>query len=378
MEIERKYAILIENFEENYIFNERSEKNASFRVLKLNYLIKNNNFNVEVKSKVRNNPFFFHNFAALRFYKFFSGLKIPFNLSFFLKKIVFFDKKFEKKWDFSQTTVLEFFQDEKISFYFSFPETSDLKRVRNLLNYFLEEKLKILSDIPKNLPLIFGEGTGGVLFHEIVSHPLEADIFKISYYKDKIGEKVTKDFITIYDDPTARGFPVKRRFDDEGENCSKRILIEKGILKNILCTNFYSKTFLFPPGNGRFCMENPFPLPRATNIILEPVIKNNSPLYEIYPNFLFIPFIKKASFLPPDRVEIVAGPVFYYLNKKIYGKIKYLKISGNISDFLKGIDFVSCRARRCLTFGICSKDGGKLFAGALSPDISFINLSYKI
>ncbi|MEJ5167182.1 MAG: metallopeptidase TldD-related protein, partial [Thermoanaerobaculia bacterium] len=245
-------------------------------------------------------------------------------------------------------------------------------------NLFFDKKLKILSEIPKNLPVIFGEGSGGVLFHEILSHPLEGDVFKNSCYKNKLGEKISKDFLTVYDDPTFKGLPVCRKFDDEGEVCLRKPLLEKGVLKNILCDNYYSKAYLFPPGNARICLENPIPLPRATNTLVQEVKENQNFSMDIYPNFLFIPFIKKASFSPPDKISLLAGPVFYYLNRKLYGKILNLKIEGSIREFLSGIDFVGGKLKNCITFGTCLKDGGKLFVGAASPDLSFLNLRYRI
>lgn len=378
MEIEKKYAILMQNFEENYSFNGKKEENFLFRVLRLNYRIKNNNYNVEIQNKLESFPRHLHRFALLRFFRYFFYLNIPVSISFFSQKITFASRKDEKKCDFSFTTLMEFGFKEKISFYFCYPSISDIKRLKKILNLILDDKLKIVSEIPKNLPVIFGEGSGGVLFHEIISHPLEGDVFKNTYYKNKLGEKISRDFLTVYDDPTFKGLPICRKFDDEGENCSRKPLLEKGILKNILCNNYYSRIFLFPPGNARVCLDNPIPLPRATNTIVEANKKEDLSPLNLYPNFLFIPFIKKASFSPPDRIYLIAGPAYYYLNKKKYGKILNLKIEGNIGEFLSGIDFLGGKLKNCITFGTCLKDGGKLFVGAASPDVSFINLRYTL
>ncbi len=379
MEFEKKYSVIIESFEENYVFDKFKKFSSSFRVLKINYKFKKNNFDIEIQNKFNENPFFYHKFLPLRVLKNFSDFNsFSTKLNFYIKKFSFISSKGEEKLDFTHTTVIEFKEKEKYVFYFSFPSIEILKKIKNFLNNFILNNFKVINEVPKNLPLIFGEGSGGVLFHEIVSHPLEGDIFKECYYKNKIGERVSKEFLTVYDFPNYPDLPVSRNIDDEGEVCQKKPLIEKGILKNVLCNNFFSKQLLFPPGNGRMTEENPLPLPRATNTVVKGVLGNKIPFFEIYSNFLYIPFIKEAKFIPPNYVFVKTGPVFFYLNKKLKGKINSLSIEEKIEKFLSNVDFVGEKIENCLSFGTCTKNSGKLFVGAASPFVSFLNLSYRI
>lgn len=381
MEFEKNYNLFINNYEESFFF----EKNflissIIFKHNRINYNIKNNNYTVSIKNGYKENPFYKRNFIFIRFLKFFKDLQIfPIKLSFYIQKIKFISKKGEEKNDFSHTTVFEMnLKGEKLSFYFSYPSIFEMYKIKNMIEYFLIYKIKIINEIIKNIPLIFGNGCAGVLFHEIVSHPLEGDIFKNSYYRNKIGEKVSNENLTIYDDPTYSGLPIRRKIDDEGEICLKKILIEKGVLKNILCNNAYSKLFLFPAGNGRISMENPIPYPRGTNTILDSIRENNISFDKVYPNFIFIPFVKKASFFPPDKIRVIAGPAFLYLNKKIYGKINYLIIEENIKNLLSSIDFIGGKVENCITFGTCTKMRAKVFVGSASPVVSFLNINYRL
>jgi len=378
MEIEKNYSIMFENFNEIYKFDGIKRNLLSFRVLKINYKLKKNLFNIEIHNEFKENHFFRYKFLSSKIFKIFSDLKMPASIEFYQKKFSFFKGKDEKKWDFSLTTVLEIKEKEKIYFYFSYPSLEILGKIKNFINSFILNDLKTANEIPKNLPIVFGEGSAGVLFHEAVSHPLEGDIFKECYYKNKIGERVSKEFLTVFDFPYYPKLPVLRKIDDEGEECQRKPLIEKGVLKNVLCNDFFSKELLFPPGNGWVAEENPIPLPRATNTVVDGIKGNNIKFNEIYSDFLYIPFIKDAKFFPPDFVFIKAGPVFFYFNKKLYKKIDYLTLEEKIENILSNVDFIGEKVERCLTFGTCIKNGGKLFVGAASPVVSFLNLSYKI
>lgn len=380
MEFEKNYVLLIKDYQESYFFDKNILIPAfSFKAYEFSYNLKNNNYNIKIKNRFKNNPFFSHKYFFYRFLKYFKNLKIcPLKLTFYLQKLTYLSKKIEKV-DFVQTTILEtFVNNEKISFYYSFPSSYEIYKTKILLNFFLNDKLKILNDIPRNLPILFGMGCAGVLFHEIIAHPLEGDVFKDSFYRNKIGEKVAKEDLTVFDDPLYNGLCLRRKFDDEGEVCFKKVLIEKGIVKNLLCNNIFSKILLFPPGNGRISLQNPIPSPRSYNTIVDGVKENKISFNEIYPNFLYIPIIKKASFIPPDKVRVLTGPLFYYFNGKIYGKINSLLIEEKVSKFLSNIDFIGEKIENCMTFGTCTKDGGKVFTGSASPILSFINISYKL
>ena len=54
------------------------------------------------------------------------------------------------------------------------------------------------------LPVILGPAQSGILLHEAVGHPLEADFNRkgTSAYSDRIGEMVASDLCSIYDSGT--------------------------------------------------------------------------------------------------------------------------------------------------------------------------------
>ena len=87
-----------------------------------------------------------------------------------------------------------------------------------------------------SMPVILGNGFGGVIFHEACGHPLETEAIRkdASPFVGKIGERVAAPVLTAIDDGTLPNFWGSCQVDDEGMPTQRTVLIEKGILKSYL------------------------------------------------------------------------------------------------------------------------------------------------
>lgn len=120
--------------------------------------------------------------------------------------------------------------------------------------------------------LLAGEA-GGTVIHEACGHGLEADIVEKdhSIYRNRIGEKVAHDSVTMIDDPTIPCLYGSYIFDDEGTPAQKSILIENGVLKTYLTDILSARTSALPlTGNGRRQSYRNIPVPRMSNTFLLP------------------------------------------------------------------------------------------------------------
>ncbi|HEV8289645.1 MAG TPA: TldD/PmbA family protein [Candidatus Norongarragalinales archaeon] len=109
---------------------------------------------------------------------------------------------------------------------------------------FLEKALKEGVNPPHGpLDVIVGPDITGIMTHESVGHPLEADRIlgreaaqagESWVKKDSIGTKYGSKHVTIVDDPTIAKSYGNYAFDDEGVPARKRVLIEKGYLNSFL------------------------------------------------------------------------------------------------------------------------------------------------
>ncbi|MDI7165103.1 TldD/PmbA family protein [Leptospira santarosai] len=88
----------------------------------------------------------------------------------------------------------------------------------------------------KKMPVVMGNGFGGVIFHEACGHPLETEAIrkKSSPFVDKLGERIAQSCLTAIDDGTIPDSWGSIFVDDEGSAPQKTVLIENGILKSYL------------------------------------------------------------------------------------------------------------------------------------------------
>ncbi len=86
------------------------------------------------------------------------------------------------------------------------------------------------------MPVILGNGFGGVIFHEACGHPLETEAIRknASHFCEKIGKRVGQSILTAIDDGTIANKWGSCNVDDEGTPTQKTVLIENGILNNYL------------------------------------------------------------------------------------------------------------------------------------------------
>ena len=110
-----------------------------------------------------------------------------------------------------------------------------------------------------------------LLTHEILGHPSEADrvLGKEmawaggAWWKEKLGQRIGSEHLTVLDDPTIEESLGWYYFDDEGVETQKNTLVENGILKNHMQNRETSLEFgSQPTGNMRATSYRFMPLIR--------------------------------------------------------------------------------------------------------------------
>jgi len=130
---------------------------------------------------------------------------------------------------------------------------------------------------PYHGPAILKARAAAVFFHEIIGHRLEGHRQKLEEggqtFTKKLGQKVTSDIISLYDDPSMkdfRGRPLRGhyRYDDEGVKARRAPLIENGVLKGFLMSRSPIRGFPSSNGHGRRSPGNAV-VSRMGNTIVE-------------------------------------------------------------------------------------------------------------
>lgn len=118
------------------------------------------------------------------------------------------------------------------------------------------------------MAVVLAPGMGGVLFHEAVGHPLEADIVdkEASVYRGHIGEQVASPIVNGVDDATIANGWGSFSFDDEATPAQRTSLFEDGVLQGLLYDRLRAEKDGKPStGNGRRQSYAHPPIARMTN-----------------------------------------------------------------------------------------------------------------
>ena len=123
-----------------------------------------------------------------------------------------------------------------------------------------ETALKMLAaaECPSGkMPVVIGNGWGGVLFHESCGHPLEASAVSrgLSCFAGKEGDMIASPIVTALDDSTIPQEWGSIDIDDEGNPGTKRVLIKNGKLVNFMIDDFNGRR-MNREGNGSCRRQN--------------------------------------------------------------------------------------------------------------------------
>ncbi|MGF1715606.1 TldD/PmbA family protein [Photobacterium chitinilyticum] len=123
------------------------------------------------------------------------------------------------------------------------------------------------------MPVIIGNGFGGVIFHEACGHLLETTSVakKASVFHDKMGEMIANPVVNAVDDGTMTNEWGSINIDDEGMETQRTQLIKDGKLTSFMVDHMGSlKTGFAPTGSGRRESYKYAPTSRMRNTFIEP------------------------------------------------------------------------------------------------------------
>ena len=197
------------------------------------------------------------------------------------------------------------------------------------------------------------------MIHEAVGHGLEADLAQsgLSVYSNRLGEQIASPLITVIDDSTLSGKRGSFRFDDEGIEAERTVLIEKGTLKTFMYDRLTAmKAGVRSTGNGRRESYKHRPIPRMSNTLITPGIADPAEILRSTPRGLYV---KKMG---GGQVNTVNGDFVFevsegYLieNGQIGEPVRGATLTGNGPQVLLSIDRVGSDLG--FSIGTCGKDG---------------------
>jgi TldD protein len=193
------------------------------------------------------------------------------------------------------------------------------------------------------------------LLHEAIGHPLEADLaMSGGGFGDQVGKLVSSKLVTIYDDGRVAGGLGYFPFDDEGAECKRTVLIEKGILKSFMHDRVSAATAsVLPTGNAHAWDYSFEPLIRQTNIGIEAGDHSQEEMIEDVKEGLFL----EGTF--GGQADVNADFTFGFQSAKwirrgrLAEELRGANVAGNAIEVFKAIDAVGKEV--VLRPGACGK-----------------------
>ncbi|MGA8746885.1 MAG: TldD/PmbA family protein [Solirubrobacterales bacterium] len=216
-----------------------------------------------------------------------------------------------------------------------------------------------------SMPVVVGGGFGGVLFHEMTGHGLEADHVQkgASVYVGKLGERVAQPLLSAYDDGRLPGEWGTDGIDDEGTPTQKTLVIEDGRLVSYLYDRVRAdRDGVISTGNGRRESFRHLPIPRMTNTYIAPGEGDPEAIIaEVKRGFYAVSFA--GGQVDPATGDFVFGVSEGYLIEagRPTRPCRGATLIGNCLEALMGIDAVGDDFE--MKTGFCGKGGQKVPVG---------------
>jgi len=191
-------------------------------------------------------------------------------------------------------------------------------------------------------PVVLGPNVVGVFVHEAFGHLAEADLaLSGGVLADNLGKKIGSDLVTFYDDGTIVGSFGAFKYDDEGVQTQKTLLIKDGVVAGLMHNRETAQKFnAQPTGNARAEDFRVEPIIRMRCTYMEPRDHSFEELVEnVKQGFYFKSFRGgQANLDGTFQVGIQEG--YEIVNGEIGAPVRDASISGNTLETLNKVNGV--------------------------------------
>ena len=189
------------------------------------------------------------------------------------------------------------------------------------------------------MPVVFEQRLAGRLVGALAGAINGAAVARgTSFLKDAMGEAVLKDHLSLIDDPGRRRGLGSRPFDAEGLPCTRRALVEDGVLRSWLLDLRSARQLGLPPTGNAARSAGSAPGPASSNLYLEPGPLAPEELIGEIETGLFV------TALMGHGVDLVAGRYsqgaagFAIRGGELAEPVSEITIAGDLREMLLGLD----------------------------------------
>ncbi len=203
-------------------------------------------------------------------------------------------------------------------------------------------------------PVIFAQAAFRSLLSYTLINAVKADYVQRerSALKDKIGEKVASDLVTVYDDGLLEGGLLTRKFDAEGVPCQKTLVIDKGVLRNFLYDSYTAhKVEAESSGNASRTGLVPYastPALEASNFRFKGGDVTAEELVGEVDEGLLVFGVQGAHSSNPESGEfsVVATPAWKIEGGDVVYAVRQVMLTGVVFDVLRSVSALGSNIRK--------------------------------
>jgi TldD protein len=259
-------------------------------------------------------------------------------------------------------------------------EFLDVNTPRLVAEIAARRAVTMLDSIPApagEMPVVLGPGCGGVLFHEAVGHPLEADAVdkEASVYRGRIGETLASPLVTGVDDATIANGWGSYGYDDEGSPSQRTTLFADGVLQGLLYDRLRAeKDGVASTGNGRRESYAHPPVPRMTNSYILNGSSKASDILAETASGVYVTAMGGGQVNPATGDFVFGVAEGFLIDDGVVGApVRGANLIGRAIEVMQNVDAV---ADDFDTWeGVCGKDGQAAPVGSGSPTIRISRLT---
>jgi TldD protein len=221
------------------------------------------------------------------------------------------------------------------------------------------------------MPVVLAPGMGGVLFHEAVGHPLEADAIdkEASIYRGRVGEACASHLINGVDDATVPNGWGSYDFDDEATRSQRTVLFIDGVLQGFLYDRLRADNDgVGSTGNGRRESYAHAPVPRMTNTYILDGDADSQDVLSSTDEGVYVTSLGGGQTSPASGDFVFGVSEGFMIEKgRLGAPVRGANLIGRAIDVMSAVDAV---AGDFDTWeGVCGKEGQTAPVGSGSPTL---------
>lgn len=228
-----------------------------------------------------------------------------------------------------------------------------------------------------DIPVVIGNGFGGVILHEACVHGLEATSVSngMSVFCNKLNTKIASDIVNAVDEGVSNGEWGSINVDDEGTVCKYRKLIENGVLKTYLVDKRNAKKMNHPiTGSSRRESYKYQTTSRMTNTYFLPGTSKEEEIIKSVKYGLYCKKMGGGSVQPATGEFNFAVNVAYLIEDgKLTKPVKGATLVGSGKDVLMRIEMIADNLEHAQ--GMCGSMSGSIPTNVGQPTIKVSHMT---